>query len=120
MSVTLAHARVELEPEAELVVSADRLTRRYGDGDTAVDALRGVSLDIPRGQLVEKDRGLILAPELGMLAQQSVDQVKNLALRRKVQVGTIKTLIEANQDSFVQETVGSSEKGKDIGVQLAK
>ena len=51
MSVTLAHARVELEPEAELVVSADRLTRRYGDGDTAVDALRGVSLDIPRGQL---------------------------------------------------------------------
>jgi putative ABC transport system ATP-binding protein len=51
MSVTLAHARVELEPEAELVVSADGLTRRYGDGDTAVDALRGVSLDIPRGQL---------------------------------------------------------------------
>jgi putative ABC transport system ATP-binding protein len=33
------------------VVSASRLTRRYGDGDTAVDALRGVSLDIGRGQL---------------------------------------------------------------------
>jgi putative ABC transport system ATP-binding protein len=51
MSVTLAHAHVQLEPEAELVVSADGLTRRYGDGDTAVDALRGVSHDIPRGQL---------------------------------------------------------------------
>jgi putative ABC transport system ATP-binding protein len=33
------------------VVSADGLTRRYGVGDTAVDALRGVSLDIPRGHL---------------------------------------------------------------------
>ena len=27
------------------------LTRRYGEGDTAVDALRGVSLDVPKGQL---------------------------------------------------------------------
>jgi putative ABC transport system ATP-binding protein len=26
------------------------LTRRYGDGDSAVDALRGVSLDVPTGQ----------------------------------------------------------------------
>jgi putative ABC transport system ATP-binding protein len=35
----------------ELVVSAKEITRRYGEGDTAVDALRGVSLDVPRGQL---------------------------------------------------------------------
>src|SRR5207237_8833572 len=27
------------------------LTRRYGEGETAVDALRGVSLDVPKGQL---------------------------------------------------------------------
>jgi putative ABC transport system ATP-binding protein len=33
------------------VVSARELTRRYGEGDTAVDALRGVSLDVSRGKL---------------------------------------------------------------------
>jgi putative ABC transport system ATP-binding protein len=33
------------------VVSAKDLTRRYGEGETAVDALRGVSLDVPTGQL---------------------------------------------------------------------
>jgi putative ABC transport system ATP-binding protein len=31
-------------------VSADGVTRRYGDGEAAVDALRGVSLDVPAGQ----------------------------------------------------------------------
>jgi putative ABC transport system ATP-binding protein len=33
------------------VVSASDVTRRYGEGETAVDALRGVSLDVPKGQL---------------------------------------------------------------------
>jgi putative ABC transport system ATP-binding protein len=33
------------------VVSAEELTRRYGQGETAVDALRGVSLDIEEGRL---------------------------------------------------------------------
>src|SRR4051812_38596565 len=33
------------------VVAASALTRRYGHGDTAVDALRGVTLEIGRGQL---------------------------------------------------------------------
>jgi putative ABC transport system ATP-binding protein len=37
--------------ENQPVVSARDLTRRYGEGDTAVDALRGVSLDVHRGQL---------------------------------------------------------------------
>jgi putative ABC transport system ATP-binding protein len=32
------------------VVSGRDVMRRFGEGDTAVDALRGVSLDIPRGQ----------------------------------------------------------------------
>src|SRR3954464_654335 len=32
------------------VVVADSITRRYGEGESAVDALRGVSLGIPRGQ----------------------------------------------------------------------
>jgi putative ABC transport system ATP-binding protein len=34
------------------VVSAQDVTRRYGEGDTAVDALRGVSLTVQPGQLV--------------------------------------------------------------------
>src|SRR3984893_8471997 len=34
------------------VVRARGLTRRYGEGATAVDALRGISLDVHRGQLV--------------------------------------------------------------------
>jgi putative ABC transport system ATP-binding protein len=33
------------------VVTATGVTRRYGAGDTAVDALRGVSLEIERGKL---------------------------------------------------------------------
>ena len=34
------------------VVSARGLTRRYGQGDTAVDALRGIDLDVRAGELV--------------------------------------------------------------------
>ncbi len=34
------------------VVQATDLTRRYGEGATAVDALRGVSLSVESGQLV--------------------------------------------------------------------
>jgi putative ABC transport system ATP-binding protein len=33
------------------VVVASDVSRRYGEGDTAVDALRGVSLEVARGQL---------------------------------------------------------------------
>ena len=36
---------------ATAVVSATDLTRRYGEGDTAVDALRGVDLEVARGKL---------------------------------------------------------------------
>src|SRR5271169_3351465 len=35
-----------------VVVEAKDLTRRYGEGATAVDALRGVSLEVESGQLV--------------------------------------------------------------------
>ena len=38
-------------PSAGLVLSASDLTRRYGEGDTAVEALRGVSLDVASGKL---------------------------------------------------------------------
>ena len=52
------HAAVELADERvlqdgrEAIVSARDLARRYGSGDTAVDALRGVSLDVQQGELV--------------------------------------------------------------------
>ena len=36
---------------ATAVVTARDLTRRYGEGDTAVDALRGVSIEIEQGKL---------------------------------------------------------------------
>ena len=35
----------------EPVVTASEVARRYGEGDTAVDALRGVTLDVPKGGL---------------------------------------------------------------------
>jgi putative ABC transport system ATP-binding protein len=37
---------------SDQVVCAVELTRRYGEGSTAVEALRGVSLDVARGDLV--------------------------------------------------------------------
>ncbi len=39
------------DPLGESIVSIDRVTRRYGEGDTAVEALRGVSLEVERGKL---------------------------------------------------------------------
>ncbi len=36
--------------EALHAVAADELYRRYGEGESAVDALRGVSLEVPAGQ----------------------------------------------------------------------
>jgi putative ABC transport system ATP-binding protein len=47
MPATAASEHVTTGP----VVEAHELVRRYGEGDTAVDALRGVSLDVERGQL---------------------------------------------------------------------
>jgi putative ABC transport system ATP-binding protein len=39
-----------IAPPASAAVVADNLTRRYGDGDSAVNAVRGVSLEVPAGQ----------------------------------------------------------------------
>ena len=39
------------KPAAAAVVVAEDVTRRYGEGDTAVDALRGVSLEVGQGKL---------------------------------------------------------------------
>src|ERR671931_1584327 len=39
------------QPATETQAPEAAAPRRYGEGDTAVDALRGVSLQVPRGQL---------------------------------------------------------------------
>ena len=49
-ALALAHHSAS-QTETDGVVVARGLTRRYGAGETAVDALRGVSLSIPRGHL---------------------------------------------------------------------
>ncbi|HEU0246603.1 MAG TPA: ABC transporter ATP-binding protein [Gaiellaceae bacterium] len=55
MNAVLAHPRPpasELAAERPLLVAARDLTRRYGEGDTAVHALRGASLAVGEGELV--------------------------------------------------------------------
>ena len=48
---TAMASQVAHETTATAVVAATDVTRRYGEGETAVDALRGVSLDVTRGNL---------------------------------------------------------------------
>jgi putative ABC transport system ATP-binding protein len=50
-TAVLSDARVLLD-RTEPTVAARDVTRRYGSGDTAVDALRGVSLDVNPGELL--------------------------------------------------------------------
>src|SRR5215213_8020421 len=51
MEAAVALAHTDHETNAAGVVVARELSRRYGAGETAVDALRDVSLAIPRGHL---------------------------------------------------------------------
>ena len=41
-----------LAPPETAAVAAHDLTRRYGEGDSAVEAVRGISLDVPSGQFM--------------------------------------------------------------------
>ena len=50
-AATLSDGRALLD-RSEPIVAARDVTRRYGSGDTAVDALRGVSLDVSPGELL--------------------------------------------------------------------
>jgi putative ABC transport system ATP-binding protein len=45
------HASADTAPANGAVVTATEVTRRYGEGDTAVDALRGVTLEVSPSQL---------------------------------------------------------------------
>ena len=46
----LTHTSTAAAPATSVAVSARRVTRHYGDGESAVHALRGVSLEVPAGQ----------------------------------------------------------------------
>jgi putative ABC transport system ATP-binding protein len=50
-SVIVRSEHTDIPTTNEAVVTARDVVRRYGEGDTAVDALRSVSLDIARGNL---------------------------------------------------------------------
>src|ERR1041385_3155510 len=59
MSAVLPQGRADelsdadvLADRPQVVVAAEGVERRYGAGDTAVDALRGVSLEVAAGELV--------------------------------------------------------------------
>jgi putative ABC transport system ATP-binding protein len=56
LSQAIAYAEISAiealhAPGAPAVVTATELRRRYGEGDTAVEALRGVDVEIARGEL---------------------------------------------------------------------
>jgi putative ABC transport system ATP-binding protein len=51
MEAAAASAVDVAERAPSAVVAAKDITRRYGEGDTAVDALRGVSLDVQQSKL---------------------------------------------------------------------
>ncbi|HEY8028248.1 MAG TPA: ABC transporter ATP-binding protein [Gaiellaceae bacterium] len=52
MSATQPQTQSKRPERGDVVVAAHDLTKRYGEGDTAVDALRGVSLAVRAGELV--------------------------------------------------------------------
>jgi putative ABC transport system ATP-binding protein len=46
----LTNTATAAEPATEIAVAATRVSRQYGDGESAVHALRGVTLRVPVGQ----------------------------------------------------------------------
>jgi putative ABC transport system ATP-binding protein len=51
MTTTTDEVATIQERAGTAVVQANDITRRYGEGDTAVDALRGCSMEVRRGEL---------------------------------------------------------------------
>ena len=50
-STTMTEEVQTQQAHGDAVIEAKELTRRYGEGDTAVDALRGVDLEVQQGKL---------------------------------------------------------------------
>ena len=51
VALAIAEPYAAATPGRPAVVAATELRRRYGEGDTAVEALKGVDLDVARGEL---------------------------------------------------------------------
>src|SRR3954468_9886774 len=51
IAIPAVEIRDSVDTVGQSVVAAQDVTRRYGDGDTAVEALRGVSLEVAEGRL---------------------------------------------------------------------
>ena len=62
-----------MNPDA--IVSATEVTRRYGEGDAAVDALRGITLDFPPGAFNFSFGFLIGEELLGKMSTQRPNQI---------------------------------------------
>src|SRR5512132_803500 len=50
-STTMTEDAEAQQTKSDAVVAAREITRRYGEGDTAVEALRGCSIEVGRGEL---------------------------------------------------------------------
>jgi putative ABC transport system ATP-binding protein len=50
-STTMTEDAEAQQTKSDAVVAASEITRRYGEGDTAVEALRGCSIEVGRGEL---------------------------------------------------------------------
>src|SRR5437588_499666 len=89
---------------AGAVVEAHELTRRYGEGDTAVDALRGVGLEIARGKLtaVMGPSGSGKSTLMHILAALDVPTTGNLDSKTS---GEILELMRHSVDSYGQTTM---------------
>ena len=52
MTITMERQPAVVDAPDEAMIGCVDLTRRFGAGETAVDALRGVTMSVARGELV--------------------------------------------------------------------
>ena len=82
MSETMTTSATTASNGTQPVVSARDLTRRYGEGDTAVDALRGVSLEVRKGELTAVMDSGAIEVAVGDPSDAHVDAIEQILGRR--------------------------------------